>query len=276
MAQPMGRTTERCGYKGCAHMISRRKGCGDRLCPRNAETAMPAPAAPSTAPAIISRDPFATTAVRTRVTDLTLLDPATPLSEVEFAVIDVETNDFTPDGNGERQGEIVEIGVVIATTGGIVDRWSSRVRPLSGDPGRTDIHRITAEDLKGAPTFAEIHHDLLARFDGRPIVGHGLIRFDAWWVRSELRRLGYSTRKGVVGIDTLDLARGAPIDFDSNRLGPLCAHYGVNLDGWHSADVDAEATAGLLPHLFGAHSMRSVGDLTGRYKKSRGPVSWLE
>ncbi|AXV10267.1 DNA polymerase III, epsilon subunit (plasmid) [Euzebya pacifica] len=209
------------------------------------------------------------------MTDLTLLDPATPLSQVEFAVIDVETNDFTPDGNDERQGEIVQVGVAIATTSGIIDRWASNIRPLSGDPGRTDIHGLTADDLKDAPTFAEVHHQLLALFDGRPIVGHGLIRFDAWWVRSELRRLGYVTRKGVVGIDTLDFARGAPVAYHSNRLGPLCEHYGISLDGWHSADVDAEATAGLLPHLFDAHSIQVVGDLTGRYKKARGPVSWL-
>ena len=273
----MGRTTERCGYMGCSHMVSRRKGCGDRLCPRNAEASgTPLPGRSPMPPSTINQDPFATTAVRTRVTDLALLDPMTPLREIEFAVIDVETNHFTPDGNGERLGEIVQLGVVIATTERIIDRWATNIRPLSGDPGPTDVHGLTAEDLRAAPTFAEAHHELLDRFDGRPIVGHNLVRFDAWWVRSELRRIGYATRKGVVGIDTIDLARGAPVDYDSNRLGPLCHHYGVPLEGWHRADVDAEATAGLLPHLFAAHSMQVIGDLTSRYKKARGPVSWLE
>lgn len=78
------------------------------------------------------------------------------------------------------------------------------------------------------------------------------------------------------GIDTLDMARGAPIDYGSNRLGPLYEHYGISLDGWHSADIDAEATAGLMGHLFAAHDLSTAGELTSRYTKARGPVDWID
>lgn len=211
-----------------------------------------------------------------RVADLSDLPPETPLAHVEFAVVDVESNFWVPESQSGKRGDIVSIGAVVARGDGtVVDRWYSLVRPPSGNPGPTEVHDITEEMLADAPSFGDVHEELLALMDRRPVVGHNLV-FDARFIRAELRRIGYATRPGVVGLDTLDLARGAPRDFGANRLKSLCDHFNEPLDGWHSADADADATARLLPHLFGEHGLHDVGDLLGVYEKARGPLSWIE
>lgn len=183
-----------------------------------------------------------------------VLSPRTRIRDLEFAVIDTETNDGDP-----RHASIVQVAVVVCRGDGtVVGRWSSHVRPPDGDVGPTEVHRITFDDVVRAPTFEEVLPDLVRHLRGRIRVAHNL-PFDAAVLDRAFARAGYQPGP-VADLDTLALSAGA----DGPRghgLKALCDRYGVPLDGWHDAREDAAATAGLLACLLPARGVQRLRDL---------------
>ena len=182
------------------------------------------------------------------------LVPRTRVRDLQFAVIDTETNDGDP-----RHAFVVQVAVVVCRGDGtVLGRWSSHVRPPDGDAGPTHVHRITFDDVVRAPTFEEVLPDLVRHLRGRIRVAHNL-PFDAAVLDRAFARAGY--RPGpVADLDTLALSAGA----DSPRghgLKSLCDRYGVPLHGWHDAREDAAATAGLLACLLPARGVHRLRDL---------------
>lgn len=174
--------------------------------------------------------------------------------DLEFAVLDTETNDGDP-----AYAAVVQVAVVVCTGDGMVlDRWSSYVRPPDGDVGPTHVHGIRFEDVVHAPVFEEVLADLVTRLRGRVRVAHNL-PFDAAVLATAFARAGYQPGP-VADLDTLALASGS----DGPRghgLQALCERHGIPLAGWHDARVDAAATAQLLPRLLAMRRVRRVRDL---------------
>lgn len=184
----------------------------------------------------------------------TTLGPRTRLRDVEFAVLDTETNDGDP-----RRASVLQVAVVVCTGDGTVrERWSSFVRPPDGDVGPTEIHGIRFDDVARAPTFEEVLGDLVRRLRGRVRVAHNL-PFDAAVLGGAFQRAGYEPGP-VADLDTLALACG-DAGPRGHGLQALCVRYGVPLHGWHDARADAAATAALLPHLLAARGLRRLRDL---------------
>ena len=103
----------------------------------------------------------------------------------KFAVVDVETTGLSYNAHHR----IIEIGVVLLDSSLRPEQhWETLVNP-NRDLGPTRVHGIRARDLRDAPEFSDIAHELADLLDGRILVAHNAM-FDSGFVSAEYRRLG--------------------------------------------------------------------------------------
>ena len=85
-----------------------------------------------------------------------------------LAFLDLETTGTSP-----ARDRIIEIGLCLVEGGRLIEEWSTLVNPQSPIPPFIEHYTgITGAMVKGAPTFAELGNELLARLDGRLLVAH--------------------------------------------------------------------------------------------------------
>jgi len=162
------------------------------------------------------------------------------LSNTYFAVVDLETTGVFPNG----VDRVIEIAVVhMDSRGNILDEYTTLINPNRDIPG-TQVHGITARDVKNAPLFSEIAGDILPLLAGTIFVAHN-VYFDMGFIRSEFRRIGCSLPEFPY-LCTMQLARIADPGIPSRQLGELCKYFGIELSHPHRALEDARATANLL------------------------------
>ena len=170
-----------------------------------------------------------------------------------FAVIDLETTGLFPERH-----RIVEIAIVrLAADLAVIDEWTTLVNPQR-DIGPTSLHGISAAEVAGAPTFAEIVGDLRELVAGTELVAHNA-RFDVGFLMSELERAGVQFDEPEP-LCTLQLAGGG-------RLGVLCEEHGIELVDAHTALGDARATAELFVRLLAAEDVERLA--------AAEPAEWL-
>jgi DNA polymerase III epsilon subunit family exonuclease len=160
-------------------------------------------------------------------------------SDQPFVVFDVETT-----SRDVKQGAMVEIGAVKVQGGQIADRWSTFVNPGVPIIGR-QLHGITTDDIKDAPSPAEAADQFLGWAGDALLVGHN-IGFDIGFLEDALGS-GQRIERGRY-LDTLVLAREAYPDADL-KLGDLARFFELEVEPNHRALPDAEATAQLLIRL---------------------------
>jgi exodeoxyribonuclease X len=160
----------------------------------------------------------------------------------EYAVVDVE-------GNGQQPPDLVEISIVTIQKGtiGPANSWLVRPpRPITSMARR--FHKITDEQVAGAPTVADIDADLRTALGDMVFVAHNA-GIDLGVVGRELQ--GYQPTRVL---DTLKLARRLLPGRDSYKLGALVDAFdlakGLSPDlAPHRATYDAIVCARLLVHL---------------------------
>lgn len=160
-----------------------------------------------------------------------------------YAVVDVETTGLFPGG----QDRIVEVAVVhVSSTGELEGSWTTLLNPQR-DLGPQHIHGITAADVLGAPSFAQVAGTLAGLLAGRVFVAHNA-SFDLRFIRAAYDGLGYDIP--VVPETSLCTMRWASqlLPQAPRSLAACCECAGIALDGAHAALVDATATAELLRH----------------------------
>ena len=116
----------------------------------------------------------------------------THMNGTNFDAIDVET------ANADRS-TICQIGIVHVRDGQIRDRWVSLVDPEDWfDDWNVDIHGISEETVRGAPTLPELHGELRDRLGASVVVSHTSFDRVAIERAMEKYRLG-STSVNVAG-----------------------------------------------------------------------------
>lgn len=156
-----------------------------------------------------------------------------------FAAIDLETTGLSP-----RTDKVVEIAVICLDEDlSPSSEFVTLVNP-GRDIGATHIHGITARDVVSAPRFEQVAPMLLDVLRGRVVVAHN-VQFDLRFLSAEFARAGVTLPELPV-MCTMQLApqylRGLP----ARSLAACCDAARIQLDGAHSAAVDARAVAGLL------------------------------
>ncbi len=167
----------------------------------------------------------------------------TPLAEVTFAVIDLETT-----GGSPTEDAITEIGAIKLRAGECLGTFHTLVNPGSAIPRAiTLLTGITAAMVAPAPPIRAVLPALVEFLGGCVIVGHN-VRFDLGFLNSALVREGWS-RLADPAVDTVALARRLVRDDVPNcALGTLAARLRLDHRPAHRALDDALATADLL-HL---------------------------
>jgi DNA polymerase-3 subunit epsilon len=192
-----------------------------------------------------------------------------PLYQVPFAVLDVETTGLHP-GLGDA---ICEIGILRVRDGQIEDEYESLVdpgRPIS--PEAYAVNRISSEMLRGAPPFAHIADEVLARLEGTAIVAHNA-HFDLSFLVAALEEEHLPIPENPV-VDTLALAR-LRFGFPRNNLHAIAEDLGVFIPRRHRALGDVETTWGVFG-LFvqDLQSRWGIGTLGELIRAQGGAIAW--
>ena len=157
-----------------------------------------------------------------------------------LAFIDLETT-----GVNLATDRIIEIAIVKVLPDGKRSVKRKLINPGMPIPKQSsDVHGITDEMVKDAPVFKDVAHELKQMLDGCDIAGYNSNRFDIPLLVEEFLRADVDfDMKGRRLLDVQNI-------FHKMEQRTLSAAYkfycNKNLDGAHSAEVDASATHEIL------------------------------
>ncbi|MCU1400211.1 MAG: dnaQ [Acidimicrobiales bacterium] len=170
-------------------------------------------------------------------------DLGTPLCDVTFCVLDLETT------GGDRNSDVItEIGAIKVRGGECLGTFQTLVNPGRAiPPSITILTGISDAMVVPAPRIEHVLPSLLEFCRDSVIVGHN-VRFDVGFLNAALKRADRPVL-GNIAIDTLALARRLVRDeVPDCRLGTLSTRFRLDHQPSHRALDDALATADLL-HL---------------------------
>ncbi len=174
-----------------------------------------------------------------------------PWMDLPIALLDVETT-----GRDASVDRVVELGVVVGRGGEVVARYNWMVNPGMPIPEEARaVHGIRDADVKDAPRFEAVAHEVLAALSGCIPAAYNAA-FDRAFLHAELGRAltlagqafsgspppsAPAARRDVEWLDPLVWAREIQREEKSKALGEVAARLGVKLDNAHRAMDDAEA-----------------------------------
>ncbi|MGC5627111.1 DEDD exonuclease domain-containing protein [Georgenia sp. Z1344] len=174
----------------------------------------------------------------------------TPLSEVTFVVVDLETT-----GGAARSDRITEIGAVKVRGGEVLAELGTLVNPgVPIPPQITVLTGITTAMVTPAPPIEEVLPTFLEMAGletGSVLVAHNA-RFDVGFLKEAFRRAGREWPRPMI-VDTVQLARRVVTNDEvpNRKLGTLAAYFGATTTPDHRALSDARATVDVLHALIG-------------------------
>ncbi|MFO8075507.1 MAG: DEDD exonuclease domain-containing protein [Egibacteraceae bacterium] len=198
------------------------------------------------------------------------LPSGTPLHEVTFVVVDLETT-----GGSPASSRITEIGAVRVRAGEVDGELATLVDPeVAIPPGITALTGIDDAMVAGRPAIGGILPALLEFARGSVLVAHNA-RFDVGFLEAALRRSGRPPLEQQA-LCTAALARrllGGEVR--DCRLATLAAHVGARTRPEHRALADARATVDVLHALIeraGSVGATTLEDLSALQRVGSAPV----
>jgi len=180
-----------------------------------------------------------------RAVQPTLDELGTPLFEVTFVVLDLETTGGSPADAG-----ITEIGAVKVRGGRLLGEFQTLVHPGSPIPPFISVLTgITDVMVAGAPPLEAVLPAFLEFARGSVLVAHNA-PFDISFLQAACRRTGHGW-PGPVVLDTAHLARHVVSrdEVMNHRLATLARHFHSPTTPNHRALIDARATVDVLHGL---------------------------
>jgi DNA polymerase-3 subunit epsilon len=176
--------------------------------------------------------------------------------------VDLETT-----GGMASVDRITEIGIVELDAQGRMTEWSTLVNPqMPIPPFIQGLTGISNEMVAGAPTFAELADEVMARLKGRLFVAHNA-RFDHGFLKHSFLRMGMDFKTTV--LCTVKLSRKVDPQFNRHGLDALIERHGLRVPAArHRALTDAQLLAQfwrvLQSRLSEEALQQAVDELTGR------------
>lgn len=171
-------------------------------------------------------------------------DLGTPLSEVTFCVLDLETT-----GGSPADCAITEVGACKLVRGEVVGTFQTLVNP--GCPVPAFVRLLTGisdDELVEAPDLESVIPSLLEFLRDSVIVAHNA-RFDTGFINAALARLDYPPLTNRV-VDTAILARKILAgEVPNHKLSTLAGYLRCAHRPTHRAYADVLATVDVLHHL---------------------------
>lgn len=155
-------------------------------------------------------------------------------------VIDLETT-----GVSITSDRIVQIGAIKIVDGIIKEEKNVLINPEMDIPeGATEVHGITNEDVKEAPTFKRIARSLKKWLEGHKLCGYNSSFFDIPMLSEEFARCGI---EWDVNLNDLIDVYQIEAALNTRKLSDVYKRYtGKDLDGAHDALIDVKATFEIL------------------------------
>ncbi|MEX0835670.1 MAG: exonuclease domain-containing protein, partial [Nitriliruptor sp.] len=187
----------------------------------------------------------------------------TPLIDVTFVVLDLETTGLSPG-----RDRITEVGAVKVRGGEVLGELQTLVHPGRPIPaGVVAVTGINDAMVRDAPPVEAVFPTVLSFLGDAVLVAHNA-SFDVSFLRAESERLDYGAFEPVV-VDTARLARRLVADeVRDRRLGTLARHFASRTVPDHRALHDARATVDVLHGLieragtYGATTLEDLRDLS--------------
>jgi len=154
---------------------------------------------------------------------------------MRFAALDFETANVA-------RNSACAVAIAVVEDGQIVRSWSTLIRPPQLFFQFTSIHGITARDVANAPTFAEIHDQILEHLEGAAFVAAHNASFDKSVMRATCDHFTLS-HPVPPWTCTVKMARDA-WDLRPTKLPDVCRHLGLSLKH-HDALSDTLACANI-------------------------------
>jgi len=157
----------------------------------------------------------------------------------EFIAIDFETAMYSPDS-------AISVGLVKYRDFEAVDAFYSLIRPprLYVRPDFTEIHGLTADDVRDAPDFGQVWEDKIRGFIGAtPLAAHNAA-FDIKVLRATLGYYGVPLPE-LRYFCSLALARRVWPGLRSHALTALGREFNIIYDA-HNALADAETCGKII------------------------------
>jgi DNA polymerase-3 subunit epsilon len=170
----------------------------------------------------------------------------TPLADVTFVVVDLETT-----GGSPNEAAITEIGAVKVRGGEVLGEFQTLVNPgIAVPPFIAVLTGITDAMVAGAPSLPAVLPTFLDWARGSVLVAHNA-PFDLGFLRAGCDRLGIAW-PGFESIDTARLARRVLTRDESPdcKLATLARLFRTATTPCHRALADARATTDVLHGLF--------------------------
>jgi DNA polymerase-3 subunit epsilon len=211
--------------------------------------------------------PLASAAVPGLSPQLSFDELGTPLREVTFVVLDLETT-----GGSAGNDAITEIGAVKVRGGEHIGELATLIDPGTGvPPAVMALTGITTAMITGAPRLPAVLPTLLEFLNGAVLVAHNA-PFDAGFLRAACERHGRAWPRPPV-LCTARLARAvlSRDEAPSVRLAALAQLFGTATKPTHRALADARATVEVLHHLLervGNLGVQSLEELLGLARES--------
>jgi DNA polymerase-3 subunit epsilon len=201
----------------------------------------------------------------------TLDELGTPLPDVDFVVVDLETTGGAPAVCG-----ITEVGAVRVRGGQVLGEFQTLVNP--GEPIPPFIALLTGitdSMVRSAPTISSVLPAFLEFARGSVLVAHNA-PFDISFLKAAARATGTAWPSFAV-VDTVQLARAVVThdEVPNRKLGSLARLFGSPTTPDHRALTDARATVHVLHGLLervgslGVHSLEELTTFSSRVSSAQ-------
>lgn len=199
---------------------------------------------------------------RPRFHQATIDDLGTPLADVTFVVVDLETT-----GGSPKDSAITEIGAVKVRGGQVVGEFQTLVDPGTEIPPYISVLTgITSMMVATAPRIDAVLPAFLEFARGTVLVAHNA-PFDLGFLKAACEASGVLW-PAFASVDTAVLARRLLTrdEVPNCKLGTLAPFFSTTTQPCHRALADARATVDVLHGLFerlGPLGVTSLEELTG-------------
>ena len=153
--------------------------------------------------------------------------------------------DLETTGTDNVKDRIVELAFVKILPDGKREKYTKRVNPgMPIPPESTVFHGITDEDVKAAPLFKQIAHELYEWIKGCDMGGYNSSKFDLPLLAEEFLRAGVNvdfTERHMIDVQQIFFK------MEARTLSAAYQFYcGKKLENAHSAEADILATIDVL------------------------------